>query len=86
MYWNIYERHGAGHRWRKVADPIKFKEVPIVPSIWDLTEAKSRSLLYMVAKASRPAHGAEVKVREWDAVCWHYGDAEPQRLLWPVQP
>lgn len=86
LYWDILERHGDGKRWRKVADPVTFREVPISPSIWNLAEAKSRSLLYMVAKTSRPAHGAEVNVRAWDADCWFYGDSEPQHPAWPVQP
>jgi hypothetical protein len=86
MYWDILEPVDGKLKWRKVPAPITFREVPIAPSIWNLAEAKSRSLLYMVAKASRPAHGAEVKVRSWDAECWHYGEAEPMRLSWPVQP
>jgi hypothetical protein len=86
MYWDILEPHGAGKRWRKVSDPVTFRQVPITPSIWELGEAKSRSLLYMHAKAQRSAGNLEVKVRDWDAECWHYGDAEPSRLKWPVQP
>jgi hypothetical protein len=86
LYWNILEPHGGGMRWRKVKDPITFREVPIVPSIWELGEAKSRSFLFMMAKTKRPAHGRETIARDWDAACWYYGESEPSRSLWPVQP
>ncbi len=86
MYWNILEPVHGKLTWRKVKNPIMFREVPIAPSIWELGEAKSRSLLYMDAKAKAQAHGAQTNVRAWDADCWHYGEAEPQHPSWPVQP
>lgn len=86
LFWDILEPHNGGKRWRKVKDPITFRQVPITPSIWDLGEAKQRSLLYMHAKAQQSATDKEIKVREWDAECWYYGAVEPQRPLWPVQP
>lgn len=86
MYWDILEPHGAGKRWRKVKDPVTFRQVPITPSVWELVEAKQRSLLYMNAKAQQSATDKQIKVRDWDAECWYYGDAEPTRPLWPVQP
>jgi hypothetical protein len=85
-YWDILEPHGDGHQWRKVKDPVTMREVPITPSIWELSEAKSRSALFMMSKAQRSARNLQIKARDWDAVCWHYGDAEPSRLSWPVQP
>lgn len=86
MYWDILEPVHGKLQWRKVKDPITFRQVPIAPSIWDLGEAKSRSLLYMDAKAKVPAHGAQTKVRSWNADCWFYGESEPVHLTWPVQP
>lgn len=86
-YWDIYEAHQGGHRWRSVKNPITLREVPIAPSIWSIPEAQSRSLLVMMAKAQQQAYTSKVKVRSWDAICWHYGSAEPTTpLSWPVQP
>ena len=86
MYWDILEPHGGGKRWRKVKDPVTFRSVPITPSIWDTGTAAQRSLLLMHARAQGQAGSLEIKVREWDAACWYYGEAEPNRLKWPVQP
>lgn len=86
MYWDIYEPHQGGHRWRKVRDPVKMREVPITPSLWNLSEARSRSLLIMHAKAQREAKELQIKARDWDAACWHYDEPEPSRRTWPVQP
>ncbi len=86
LYWDIYERHGAGHRWRSVKPPVTMREVPIAPSIWNAAEAAQRALLVMHARAKQQAPSSEIKVRAWDAVCWGYGDPEPIRHSWPVQP
>lgn len=86
LLWNILEPHQGGHKWRKIKDPITFREVPITPSVWELGEAKSRSSIFMMAKAQRSARNLKIIPRDWDAVCWHYGDVEPSRPLWPVQP
>jgi hypothetical protein len=85
-YWDLFEAHGAGHRWRKVTNPVTMRSVPITPSIWNIPEAQSRALLVMMANAQRQAGSSKVKVRSWDAICWHYGEPEPMRLSWPVQP
>lgn len=86
MYWDILEPHGGGKRWRSVKPPVAMREVPITPSIWSLPEAAQRALLVMHAKAQQQAGNLQVKARAWDAICWHYGDAEPVRHSWPVQP
>lgn len=85
-YWDILEPHGGGKRWRSVKPPVTIREVPITPSIWNLSEAAQRVLLAMHAKAQRQAGELQIKIRSWDSVCWHYGDAEPVRHSWPVQP
>lgn len=86
MYWDILEPRGGGKQWRSVKDPITFRQVPITPSIWNVSEAASRALLLMLAQAQRSAGEHKVKTRSWDAICWHYGEAEPTRYSWPVQP
>lgn len=86
MYWDIFDRHGAGHQWRKVKDPIVMRQVPITPSLWNYAEAAQRMLLVMHAKAQQQAGSSDVKVRSWDSVCWGYGEPEPQKPSWPVQP
>lgn len=86
MFWDILEPHKGGKRWRSVKDPITFRQVPIAPSIWNVAEAAQRALLVMQAKAQRQAGELQTKVRSWDAVCWHYGESEPVRHSWPVQP
>jgi hypothetical protein len=85
-YWDILEPHSGGKRWRSVKTPVTFRQVPITPSIWNLSEAAQRALLVMMAKAQREAGELKIKTRSWDAVCWHYGETEPVRHSWPVQP
>ena len=86
LYWDILERHGDGFQWRHVKPPITMRQVPITPSLWNYAEAAQRMLLVMHAKAQQQAASANVKVRSWDSVCWGYGESEPQKPSWPVQP
>ncbi len=86
MYWAILEPHGAGLQWRDVKSPIVTRYDPITPSVWNVTEAAERLLLLMHAKAQQMAGTSKVRVRNWDSVCWQFGDAEPRRHSWPVQP
>jgi hypothetical protein len=86
MYWDIYESHQGGHRWRSVRNPVTFRSDPIAASIWQISEAASHSLLVMQAKAQQQAGTSKIKTRSWDAVCWQFGEAEPIRHSWPVQP
>ncbi len=86
VYWDIFEKHGDGHRWRSVKPPVTLREVPITPSIWSIPEAQSAAFLVMMARAQRQATDLKIKARSWDAICWHYGETEPVRLSWPVQP
>lgn len=86
LYWDILEPHHGGKRWRSVKDPIKLRLVPITPSLWNIAEAAQRALIVMMAKAQQQAGSLKIKTRSWDAICWHYDDAEPIRHSWPVQP
>ncbi len=86
LYWDILEPHHGGKKWRSVKPPITFRQVPIAPSIWNVSEAAQRALLVMMSMAKQQAPSSEIKVRSWDAICWGYGDAEPVRHSWPVQP
>lgn len=86
LYWDILDKHGAGHQWRKVGPPITLRAVPIEPSIWNVSEAAQRALLVMMSRAQLSAGSSQTKVRSWDAICWHYGESEPIRHSWPVQP
>jgi hypothetical protein len=86
LFWDILEPKGGGKQWRSVKPPVTMREVPITPSIWNTSEAASRALLVMMSRAQQQAGELKIKARSWDAICWHYGEAEPMRHSWPVQP
>lgn len=86
MFWDILEPKGGGKHWRSVKNPVTMRQVPITPSIWNTSEAAQRALLVMQSKAQQQAGELQTKVRAWDAICWHYGETEPVRHSWPVQP
>jgi hypothetical protein len=86
LYWSILEPSGGGQNWRDVKAPVLARFDPITPSIWNLPDAAQRLLLVMHAKAQTQAGSLKIRGRNWDAICWHMGDAEPVRHSWPVQP